>query len=193
MGRFPAGAREDAILWRVAPRVASAIRIDAGALMAASSTLGRFGSDAFFEGGIVGSADGAGGWGQAPALAKIAGTEDRDLAATFREGEFRYSVPLAKGTYRVALTFVEPSASPGARVFDVLANGQRVIDKLDVAASAGGALKAVTRRFEARVTEGALVLDFRATQGRAIVSAIEIQQGTLDQGATARSIEPTIP
>jgi beta-galactosidase len=175
-GRFQAGPQQDAIIWRVDPHVASATRIDAGALMAASSVVGRFGSDAFFEGGTAGTTDGPGGWGQAPALARIAATPDRDLVATFREGEFRYRVPLANGTYRVTLTFVEPSAPPGARVFDVLANGQRVIEKLDVAAAAGVVLTAVTRRFDALVADDALVLDFRATKGRAIVSAIEIQQ-----------------
>lgn len=172
-GQFPAGAREDAVSWRVDAGVARAIRIDAGALMAATSATGPFGSDAFFEGGTAGTADGPGGWGQAPALAKISGTPDRDLLATFREGEFRYRVPLANGTYRVTLTFVEPAASPGQRVFDVLANGQRVIEQLDLAAAAAP-LTAVARTIEARVSEGALVLEFKPQKGRAIVSAIEI-------------------
>ena len=175
-GRFPAGAQEEVVAWRLDPGVASAVRIDAGALMVASSAHGRFGSDAFFEGGTAGTTDGAGGWGQAPALAKIAGTEDRDLVATFREGEFRYRVPLENGSYRVALTFVEPSAPPAGNVFDVFANGRRVIEKLDVAAAAGGSLTALTRRFEASVVDGALMLEFRPARGRAIVSAIEIQQ-----------------
>ena len=94
--------------------------------------------------------------------------------STFREGDFRYRVPLANGTYRVALTFVEPAAA-GERVFDVLANGRRVIEKLDVAAAVGGALLAVTREFEASVTDDTLVLEFLPTRGRAIVSAIEIE------------------
>ncbi|MEO8313569.1 MAG: glycoside hydrolase family 2 TIM barrel-domain containing protein [Pseudomonadota bacterium] len=174
-GRFPAGVHEEVVAWRLDSSSASAVRIDAGALMAASSTRGRFGSDAFFDGGAAGTTDGAGGWGQAPALAKIAGTQDRDLVATFREGDFRYRVPLANGTYRVALTFVEPSEKAGARVFDVLANGRPAIEKLDVAA-AGGALTTVTRRFEANVSDGVLALEFRSVRGRAIVSAIEIQQ-----------------
>jgi beta-galactosidase len=173
-GRFPAGPQEDTTTWRIDPSAASAIRIDAGALMAAGSLRGRFGSDAFFENGEAGTTDSAGGRGQPPAVARILGTEDRDLVATFREGEFRYRVPLANGTYRVALTFVEPAAA-GDRVFDVLANGRRVIEKLDVAAAAGGALVAVTRTFDASVTDDVLVLEFRPTRGRAIVSAIEIE------------------
>jgi beta-galactosidase len=174
-GQFPAGAREDAVNWHVDAGVAAAIRVDAGALMAATSASGRFGSDAFFDGGTAGTTDGPGGWGQAPALAKISGTPDRDLVATFREGEFRYRVPLANGTYRVAFTFVEPVASPGQRVFDVVANGQRVIGQLDLAAVAAP-LTAVVRTVEARVSDSALVLDFKPIKGRAIVSAIEISQ-----------------
>jgi beta-galactosidase len=86
---------------------------------------------------------------QVTALAKISGTPDRDLVATFREGEFRCSVPLANGTYRVTFTFVEPTASPGQRMFDVVANGQRVIGQLDLAAVAAP-LTAVARTVEAR-------------------------------------------
>jgi len=175
LGQFPAKVQEDAVGWHVDAGVAGAIRIDAGALMAATSGNGRFGSDAFFEGGSAGTADGPGGWGQPPALAKIAGSPDRDLLATFREGEFRYRVPLANGAYRVTLTFVEPAAKVGQRVFDVLANGQRVIEKLDLAATAAP-LTAVTRTVDARVSDGTLVLEFKPLQGRAIVSAIEIRQ-----------------
>ncbi len=174
-GRFPTGPLEDVIAWRLDPAAAAALRIDAGALMAAGSGRGRFGSDAFFEGGEAGTTDGAGGRGQPLAPASILGTEDRDLIATFREGQFRYRVPLANGPYRVALTFVEPTAAAGDHVFDVVANGRAVIEKLDIAAAAGGALTTVTRRFDATVMDDTLVLEFRPTRGRAIVSAIEIE------------------
>jgi beta-galactosidase len=60
-------------------------------------------------------------------------------------------------------------------VFDVLTNGRPVVEKLDVAAAGGGVLTAVTRRFDAGVTDDTLVLEFRPIRGRAIVSAIEIE------------------
>lgn len=175
-GRFPGGEQADSIAWRVDAGAVTAVRIDAGALMPASSIRGRFGSDAFFSGGVAGSADEAGGWGQAPKLAKIEGAADRDLTATYREGAFRYLVPVADGRHRVTLTFVEPSAAVGERVFDVLVDGRVVLARFDVAAAAGGSLRAITRTFDAVAANGTLDLEFRPSKGRAIVSAIEVER-----------------
>ena len=72
------------------------------------------------------------------------------------------------------LTFVEPSLHPGERIFDVFSNGQKVLANLDVAA-AGGALTAYQQHFEVDAKDGMVVLDFRATKGDAIVSAIEVE------------------
>ena len=54
---------------------------------------------------------------------------DQQLYATYRAGRFRYDIPLRNGSYRVTLGFVEPLAATtvGERVFDVLANGTKVI------------------------------------------------------------------
>jgi beta-galactosidase len=173
-GSFEAGAHEDSVTWRLDPANATSMRIDAGALMAATSTHGRFGSDAFVEGGEVGTTDAAGGYGQPPRPAPIAGTEDRDLVATFRQGAFRYRVPLDDGTYRVTLTFVEPSSKAGENVFDVLVNGSTALERFDVAAVAGAPLTTVTRTLPAVAKGGVLDLQFLPRQGRAIVSTIEI-------------------
>lgn len=75
----------------------------------------------------------------------------------------------------MVLTFVEPSLPPGDRVFNVWANGKKVVTDMDVAAAAGGALTAYQQRFEVSVSEGMLVLEFKPTKGDAIVSAIEVQ------------------
>lgn len=81
----------------------------------------------------------------------------------------------AYGAHSVALTFVEPSLHPGERIFDVLANGKKVVTDLDVAAAAGGALTAYQQRFEVDARDGMLILEFQPTKGEAIVSAIEVQ------------------
>ena len=57
----------------------------------------------------------------------------------------------------------------------VLANRERVVTDLDVAAAAGGALTAYQQYFEVNVGNGMLVLEFKPTKGDAIVSAIEVQ------------------
>jgi len=173
-GRFPGGPVHDTAIWTLDGSAASAIRIDAGSLSGSTATAGRFGSDAYFEGGAEGSVDIPGGYGRAPVLATIAGTADRDLVATFREGAFHYRVPVPDGKHLVTLTFIDPAGKAGERVFDVLANGQRAIEALDVAAVAGAPLTAVTRKLTASVSGGVLELEFRPLRGKATVSAIEV-------------------
>lgn len=73
----------------------------------------------------------------------------------------------------MTLTFLEPSQTAGARVFDVLTNTQTVFKDFDVAASAGGALVPVTRSFSADVAGGGLELTFKSKTGKAIVSTID--------------------
>ncbi len=52
-GLFPKALVEDRIIWTVSPEVIRTIRIDSGALVAAPSPNGRFGSDSFFDGGTA--------------------------------------------------------------------------------------------------------------------------------------------
>ena len=118
---------------------------------------------------------GPGARGRAPAPVSIARTSSPEVAATYRAGSFTYRVPVADGTHSVVLTFVEPSLHPGDRIFDVFANGQKVVANLDVAAAAGGALTAYQQRFEVSPRDGMVILEFRPTKGDAIVSAIEVQ------------------
>jgi beta-galactosidase len=84
-------------------------------------------------------------------------------------------VPVPNGRYRITAHFLEPEAtSSGKRVFDVRANGVTVLKDFDVFAAAGGQLKAVDRTFEARVSNGMIVLDFLPHKGKAIVAALSI-------------------
>jgi hypothetical protein len=128
-----------------------------------------------FEGGIAQVISGPGSGFRAPAPASIAGTTSPLVAATYRAGSFTYRVPVADGPHSVVLTFVEPSLHPGERIFDVFANGQKVLTNLDVAGAAGGALTAYRQHFEVDAKDGIVVLNFRPTKGDAIVSAIEVQ------------------
>ena len=172
-GEFAKKSVTDQIAWHLAPETAAGFRIDSGAIVAAASAP-HFGSDAFFDGGSPGSTDTPGGRGRAPVLARIAKAANRDLAASYREGDFHYRLPLPSGRYTVVLTFVEPKAAPGARVFDVLANDQPALQKVDIAAIAGGPLTEVRRSFETAVEQDGLDLHFRPVAGKAIVSAIEV-------------------
>lgn len=170
-GRFAGGVTEDRVEWRLSPEAARTIRIDSGALV--SGTKG-FGSDDFFDGGDPADVNFHSGYGKPPPVKVVTGTDAPLVAQTYREGSFGYRVPVPAGRYTVTLTFAEPSLQAGERRFDVSANGRRVVADLDVAKEAGGALKAVTRRFVARVGKDGLDLRFVPRTGKAIVSAIEV-------------------
>jgi beta-galactosidase len=173
-GRFAGGKVADRVNWTLEADAARGFRIDAGALVAATGTAGRFGSDDFFEGGEAGSADKPADYGKPAKPTPIAGTGDRDIAATYRQGKFAYHVPVPNGRYTVRLTFVEPSAATGERVFDVTVNDVPVLTGLDIAKEGGGALVGLQRSFDVDVHGGKLDLAFQPRRGDAIVSAIEV-------------------
>ena len=151
------------------------MNIDCGALVAGASDGKHFGSDTFFEGGTAEAISGPAAWGRVPVPPKIAGTSNPEIAATYRSGSFTYRVSVADGSHRVVLTFVEPSLHPGDRIFDVFANGRKVVPNLDVATAAGDSLTAYQTHFEVKAKDGMVILEFRPTKGDAIVSAIEVQ------------------
>lgn len=174
-GSFPKGDAEDRVQWHLSEAAAKNTLIDCGALVAGTSPGKRFGSDTFFEGGTAQVITGPGAGFGAPAPASIAKTSSPEVAATYRAGSFSYRVPVADGPHSVVLTFVEPSLHPGDRIFDVFANGQKILANMDVAAAAGGALTAYQQRFEVNARDGMVILEFRPTKGDAVVSAIEVQ------------------
>jgi beta-galactosidase len=169
IGTWPSGSRRDAVVWQLTTP-AGTYRIDCGAIEGAAGPEGRYGSDDYFEGGVAAAID-------APAAGTAIGAATPTaIVNSYRQGRFTYRLPLPDGSYRVQLWFIEPQALPGARRFSVLANGAPMITDLDVAAAAGGPLRPIQRSFTVRVDQGALVLDFRGTQGDAIVSAIDVDR-----------------
>lgn len=175
-GAFPSGKADDTVAWHLSEAAASATNIDCGALVAAAGGETRFGSDTYFDGGTAELIAGpAAGRGRPPAPASIGNTNAPEVAASYRTGTFHYAVPAGDGVHTVVLTFVEPTARIGDRVFDVVANGETVISNLDVASAAGGTHKAYQKRFQVNAKAGMVLLEFKPTKGEAIVSAIEVQ------------------
>ncbi|MBO0358546.1 T9SS type A sorting domain-containing protein [Hymenobacter sp. BT186] len=133
---------------------------------ALTTTLGNFSADQYFSGGSTASA--ASGVG-------IAGTSDPALYQSERTGSFTYALPVANGSYTVVLHFAELTFTRNnQRVFDVNAEGKKVLANYDIARKVG-ALTATTERLTVGVTDGALTLAFIA--GKASVpkvSAIEV-------------------
>lgn len=165
---------EDKVEWRLAAGHAATFRIDSGALVAGQSSAGRVGSDHFFAGGETGTVVKPAEYGRPAQPPVVAGTDDDVVAATYRHGDFSYRLPLPDGRYRVRLTFIEPSAKPGERTFDVLAGNRVRIAGLDVAKSAGSPVTALQRTFTVDARGGQLELQFASRKGAAIVSAVEV-------------------
>ena len=173
-GHFPDGERQDKIIVTAAPATETEIRIDSGALVAGKAQGARFGSDAFFLGGSSGTVIKPADYGKPEVAMIISGTQNPEIAATFREGTFGYRIPLRNGVYAVTLTFIEPTAKPGERRFNVIANGRTTIRDLDIARSTSQPLMALTRTFPMTVRDGELTLDFVPSIGQAVVSSIEV-------------------
>ncbi len=113
---------------------------------------------------------------------EVAGTDDQDLYLTARTGSgpgkkrgFSYAIPVEhEGSYLVRFYFVEPDDNAvGARVFSVSAEGDDLIDALDLAAEAGVGT-ALVKQAEVRIDDGTLDLEFMASEGAPIISAIEV-------------------
>jgi beta-galactosidase len=173
-GIIDGAAVEDRVEWRLSNEVARGVRIDSGALVAAKSASGVFGSDNFFDGGATGSIVEPADYGRPAKPVSIAGTSDSAVAATYREGNFHYHIPLENGRYRVKLTFVKPSEAGKPHHFSVLANDDIVIDGLNLGKASPSAKAAVERSFPVTIKNGKLDLHFRPIVGDAIVSAIEV-------------------
>ena len=138
----------------------------------------RFGSDNFFTGGVgrksVQMTRRPGG--KVDPLKGVATPADADLYATYREGRFRYDVPLANGSYRLVLAFIEPSkeTAVGGRVFDVEVNGAKAISALDVLREAGAYRTVLTKSVPVTVSNGQLRVEFTPVNGQAIVSTLTV-------------------
>jgi len=113
----------------------------------------------------------------------VTGTADPALYQDTRmnnvNNALAYNFPLTNGTYHVNLYFAETNASSeqvGARVFNVLIQGNVVFQNLDVFAEAG-ANAALEKGTDVNVTNGNLTVAFKNVAGSAKVAAIEVLPG----------------
>ena len=133
--------------------------------------------DNYFEGGQLSSY-----------TAPVSGTDDPEFFETERWGNFSYAIPVAPGTYSLALYFAvrhgvwnvpSPGAietQPGAaHVFSVFCNGQALLSEFDLAKEAG-ATDVVVRRFTGLKpsAQDKLLLSFVPVRGYATVTGIEV-------------------
>ncbi len=118
----------------------------------------------------------------------IANTDDDRLFQTQRYNMTGYYFDLQPGFYKVDLLLAETYSQvrPGLRVFDVYAEGSKVLSDVDVFLLAGGLYKAITLTFNIALADPTLNITFTkkvtATQPPAI-SAISV--------ATLDTVQPT--
>lgn len=138
-----------------------AINCGGGAYEASDGTL--FTKDMNFSGGNTYSTG-----------STITGTDDPSLYKTERYGDLVYSFDLTNGEYIVTLMFAEIYASaPGARLFNVLIDGEIVIDSLDLVAEVGKNA-AYSESFSVHVNDGSLDIELQTLRDNAKISAIQI-------------------
>ena len=111
------------------------------------------------------------------------GDSHRWVVASGGEGVTRITLSdlftIADGAvgYTVRLHFAEKDGvEPGARVFDILIDGQEVADSFDIAEAAGDAKRGVVKSFDV-TTNGSMTIELRKTNGATLepmISGIEI-------------------
>jgi beta-glucanase (GH16 family) len=119
-------------------------------------------------------AGGETGW-----MPQVKGTSDVALYKSYREGDIRIKRPIANGTYDVTFHFAEPAEIRGGeRLFDAFAEGQRVIDDLDVMAFRDGKVfSALTVTVpDVLVQDGELNIRFEASVGRPILNGLSLRK-----------------
>ncbi|MDB5778557.1 MAG: hypothetical protein JWP77_666 [Polaromonas sp.] len=179
----------DFVNWNLSEKHAANVYIAAGQLASGfvpnDTLLGKnaYGSDNYFLNGDLPPLSGRSTVGLSGAIA-INGLGSTVIPETgrvwdmWREGpDFSYEIPLANGSYKVTLGFLEPTATAvGARVFNVNAEGAPAIANLDIFQSTGAIRTAMTRTFTVNVADGKLNLGFVGVTGRAIVSNIAVER-----------------
>jgi hypothetical protein len=77
--------------------------------------------------------------------------------------------------YTVRLTFADPDhEDAGKRVFDVLVQGKKVLERFDPALEGGGRMRAVTKEFSRVASDGRLSVELAPQQGEPILSGLEL-------------------
>ena len=111
---------------------------------------------------------------------EIIGSQDNQLYTSYRIGaDIRLVNEIPNGIYDIQFRFAEPFDIPvGERVFTVLAQGQPVIQNLDVRLARDGkhlsALDRVATGIE--VTDGELKITFEASAGKPVLSALIVRR-----------------
>lgn len=129
--------------------------------------------------GIVYQADALGTMGKMGRFDVVKGSQDAELFKTYREGALDITLPMENGRYDIIFQFAEPAEIPvGERVFDVFANGNKVIDTMDVRLARDGNIRSNLERavWGVKVADGQLNIALKPIKGEPILSGIIVRK-----------------
>ena len=112
-------------------------------------------------------------------IENIKGSQDSFIYQSYRTGDLNITQPMENGFYDIIFKFAEPEdIAIGARVFDVFAQQQLVIDDLDVKLARDGKhLSGLVRAVNnVEVTDGQLDISFQAIAGQPILNALIVRK-----------------
>lgn len=139
----------------------TSLKIDAG-----GSGAGGFSADAYFSGGATHTTT------DSALMASLAAEHQ-----SVRYGMSQYRMPASGRAlikiYMIELTFT----AAGKRVFNILANGGTVYENIDIFSSVGRGV-VLTRDIVSDPVDGYVTIGFSASADNAVVSAIEVLDGT---------------
>ena len=150
------------------PPPPTSVQIDSG-----GPAVAPFAADQYFTGGATA------GTGNTIDLSGVTNPAPTAVYQTNRYGNFAYTIPgfTAGSSHTVRLHFAETYwTTAGARVFNVVINGARVLTSFDIVAAAGAANKAVVEQFTTTAdASGDITVQFVTVKDNAQVNGIEIQ------------------
>jgi len=109
----------------------------------------------------------------------ITGTAEPELYSSELRNPTFYSVRLINGTYRVVLKFAETQYNAaGQRIFDVFADGVKVIENLDIYNRVGALTALEISLPEVTIDDGVLDLFFKDKTAAPVISGLTIEKIT---------------
>ena len=112
-------------------------------------------------------------------ISLIKGSQDSRVFKTYREGVKQIQQKIDNGVYTVILKFAEPQdIDIGERVFDVLIEGQREIQNVDIVLDRSGNSQSSVVRVvnNVEVNDGILDIELKASVGEPILNAIVVRK-----------------
>jgi beta-glucanase (GH16 family) len=109
----------------------------------------------------------------------IMGSQDAPLFETFRRGNMQLSFAVDNGQYDIIFKFAEPDdIAGGERVFNVLAQGEMLLEAMDVrVARDGRKLSSVVKTStNVTVTQGQLTIDLQAVAGEPVLHGLIVRR-----------------